>query len=202
MASPLSHAAEKNRDERSTGSDPQRALAELADDASAGQIENVRVGVLGRAGELTAIMRGMRDVPPDERPAIGQLVNEIKRELEGPDRGAAGARQKRAAMQRALAGERLDVTLPGTRIARGRLHPLTQVAEQMIGLFEAMGFEAVATQDVEDDFHNFSALNFPPDHPAREMQDTFFLPGGIAAAHPHVQRPNPRDAASPAARWP
>ena len=132
-----------------------RALAELADNASAEQIENVRVGVLGRAGELTAIMRGMRDVPPDERPVIGQLVNAIKRELEARIE-ALQERQKRAAMEHALAEQRLDVTLPGTRIPRGRLHPLTQVAEQMIGLFEAMGFEAVATQDVDDDFHNFS----------------------------------------------
>ena len=155
-----------------------RALAELADNASAEQIENVRVGVLGRAGELTAIMRGMRDVPPDERPVIGQLVNAIKRELEARIE-ALQERQKRAAMEHALAEQRLDVTLPGTRIPRGRLHPLTRVAEQMIGLFEAMGFEAVATQDVDDDFHNFSSLNFPPDHPAREMQDTFFLPGGL-----------------------
>jgi phenylalanyl-tRNA synthetase alpha chain len=155
-----------------------RALAELRDDASAEQIENVRVGVLGRSGELTTIMRGMRDVPAEERPAIGQLVNQIKRELESRIE-ALQELHARAGMQRALAEERLDVTLPGARLPRGRLHPLTQVAEEMIGLFVAMGFEAVATQDVDDDFHNFSALNFPPDHPAREMQDTFFLPGGM-----------------------
>ena len=71
------------------------------------------------------------------------------------------------------------MTLPGTRIARGRLHPLTLVMEQMLDIFASMGFEIAATQDVEDDFHNFEALNFPPDHPAREMQDTFFLPGGM-----------------------
>jgi phenylalanyl-tRNA synthetase alpha chain len=155
-----------------------RALAQLSDDASPEQIEQVRVGVLGRSGELTAIMRGMRDVPAEERPAIGQLVNEIKRELESRIQ-ALQETQERARMQRALTEHKADVTLPGTRINRGRLHPLTQVAEEMIGLFEAMGFEAVATQDVDDDFHNFSALNFPPDHPAREMQDTFFLPGGL-----------------------
>ncbi len=155
-----------------------RALAQLPDDATAEQIEQVRVGVLGRSGELTAIMRRMRDVPAQERPAIGQLVNEIKRELESRIQ-ALQESQERARMQRALAEQKVDVTLPGTRINRGRLHPLTQVAEEMIGLFETMGFETAATQDVDDDFHNFSALNFPPDHPAREMQDTFFLPGGL-----------------------
>jgi phenylalanyl-tRNA synthetase alpha chain len=154
-----------------------RALEQLGDDAGAEQIENVRVAVLGRSGELTTIMRGMRDVPAAERPAIGQLINEIKREIEGRIESLQ-ERRSRAEMQRALTQERIDVTLPGMRIARGRLHPLTQVAQQMIGLFETMGFEAVATQDIDDDFHNFSALNFPPDHPAREMQDTFFLPGG------------------------
>jgi phenylalanyl-tRNA synthetase alpha chain len=155
-----------------------RALEQLGDDAGAEQIENVRVAVLGRSGELTAIMRGMRDVAAAERPAIGQLINEIKREIEGRIE-TLQERRSRAEMERALTQEQIDVTLPGTRIGRGRLHPLTQVAQQMIGLFETMGFEAVATQDVDDDFHNFSALNFPPDHPAREMQDTFFLPGGL-----------------------
>ena len=155
-----------------------RALAELSDDASAEQIESVRVAVLGRSGELTSIMRGMRDVPAADRPVIGQLINELKREIEGRIE-ALQEKHTRAAMERSLAEERLDVTLPGARMPRGRLHPLTQVAEEMIGLFVSMGFEAVATQDVDDDFHNFSALNFPPDHPAREMQDTFFLPGGM-----------------------
>jgi len=155
-----------------------RALAELADDADAQQIEAVRVRVLGRAGELTEIMRGMREVPPEQRPAIGQLINQIKRELE--ERVAfLQAQAQRRAMEQSLATERLDVTLPGARVVRGRLHPLTQVAQEMIGLFAAMGFEVVDTQDLDDDFHNFSALNFPPDHPAREMQDTFFLPGGL-----------------------
>jgi phenylalanyl-tRNA synthetase alpha chain len=156
----------------------QRALEQLADDAGADQIENVRVAVLGRSGELTGIMRGMRDLPVQERPAIGQLVNEIKREIEARI-DTLQERRSRAEMERALTEDRVDVTLPGAHIPRGRLHPLTQVAQQMIGLFETMGFEAVATQDLDDDFHNFSALNFPPDHPAREMQDTFFLPGGL-----------------------
>ena len=154
------------------------AMAELGDGASAEQIEAVRVRVLGRGGELTDVMRRMREVPNEERPAIGQLVNQIKREVEGRIE-ALQERLRAAELERSLGEARLDVTLPGTRIARGRLHPLTLVMEQMLDIFASMGFEIAATQDVEDDFHNFEALNFPPDHPAREMQDTFFLPGGM-----------------------
>ncbi len=154
------------------------AMAELGDSASAEQIEAVRVRVLGRGGELTDVMRRMREVAAAERPAIGQLVNQIKREIESRI-DALQERQRAAALERSLSEARLDVTLPGARIPRGRLHPLTLVMEQMLDIFASMGFEVAATQDVEDDFHNFEALNFPPDHPAREMQDTFFLPGGM-----------------------
>ncbi len=155
-----------------------RALAELGDDASEAQVESVRVRVLGRSGELTGIMRRMREAPADERPVLGRLVNEIKNELEARIATLTGER-KREAMERSLGAARLDVTLPGMRIPRGALHPVTLSRERMLDIFAAMGFEIIDTQDVEDDFHNFGALNFPADHPAREMQDTFFLPGGM-----------------------
>jgi phenylalanyl-tRNA synthetase alpha chain len=155
-----------------------RALAELADGASEAQIENVRVRVLGRAGELTDIMRRMREVPNAEKPAMGRLVNEIKGAIEARIEELT-AELARAAMERSLAEARLDVTLPGMEIPRGWLHPITLVTQRMLDIFTAMGFEVVETQDIEDDFHNFGALNFPPNHPAREMQDTFFLPGGL-----------------------
>ncbi|MGA2409459.1 MAG: phenylalanine--tRNA ligase subunit alpha [Candidatus Binataceae bacterium] len=155
-----------------------RGLAELADGATEAQIENVRVRILGRGGELTEIMRRMRDVPNAERPAMGRLVNEIKNEIEARI-ATLSEELARAAMERSLAQARLDVTLPGTRIPRGWLHPLTLTRERMLEIFAAMGFEVVETQDIEDDFHNFGALNFPANHPAREMQDTFFLPGGM-----------------------
>ncbi len=155
-----------------------RALDELADDASDEQIEAVRVRVLGRSGELTQVMRGMRDVPAAERPAIGQLVNQIKRELEERIEKLK-QRLAEAALERSLAEARLDVTLPGARIPRGRIHPVTHIMERMLDIFVSMGFEVAMTRDVEDDFHNFEALNFPPDHPAREMQDTFLVGGGL-----------------------
>jgi len=156
----------------------ERALAELADGADDRQIEAVRVRVLGRAGELTDIMRRMRDVPHAERPLIGQTVNRIKTELEARIEEMS-ARIREANLERSLAESRLDVTIPGARIPRGRIHPITQTIERMLEIFTAMGFEVAATRDVEDDFHNFAALNFPPDHPARDMQDTFFLGGGL-----------------------
>jgi phenylalanyl-tRNA synthetase alpha chain len=155
-----------------------RALAELGDDAPADKIENVRVRVLGRGGELTEIMRRMRDVPDAERPAIGRLVNQIKTEIETRIEKLK-ARQSRLSIEKSLTEARLDVTLPGVRIPRGKLHPITQMTNRLLDIFVDMGFEVVYTQDIDDDFHNFGALNFPPDHPAREMQDSFFLGGGL-----------------------
>lgn len=155
-----------------------RAMDELSAEASEAQIEAVRVRVLGRSGELTEIMRRMREVPNAEKPLIGRLVNEIKAEVEARIAVLVDAHQ-RAAMERALTEAAIDVTLPGLDVPRGWRHPLTQIRERMLEIFAGMGFEIAETQDVEDDFHNFGALNFPPDHPAREMQDTFFLPGGM-----------------------
>ncbi|MGB6552598.1 MAG: phenylalanine--tRNA ligase subunit alpha [Candidatus Binataceae bacterium] len=155
-----------------------RAMAELSDAAPAAAIEAVRVRVLGRAGELTEIMRGMREVPQSERPLLGQLVNEIKRELESRIE-ALQSRHQELALERSLGEAALDVTLPGAKIPRGRIHPVTQILERMLAILIAMGFEVENTQDLEDDFHNFAALNFPPNHPAREMQDTFFVLGAM-----------------------
>ncbi len=155
-----------------------RAMSELSDSATDDQIEAVRVRVLGRSGELTEIMRGMRNVPNEERPVMGQLINQIKREVEERIDHLKEI-LKHADLERSLSEARLDVTLPGMRIPRGRIHPVTQMRERMLDIFVSMGFEIEMTQDIEDDFHNFQALNFPPDHPAREMQDTFTVDGGL-----------------------
>ncbi len=156
-----------------------RAIAELEADASDAQIEAVRVRVLGRSGELTEIMRRMREVPNEEQPAIGRLVNEIKGEVEARIASLV-EKHKRAAMERSLAESpyRRNVARHA-HVPRGSAHPVTQSRERMLEIFASMGFEIIETHDVEDDFHNFGALNFPPDHPAREMQDTFFLPAGL-----------------------
>src|SRR5262249_173933 len=160
-----------------------RARAELSDHATAEAIEAVRVRVLGRSGELTEIMRGIGNLAPAERPLVGKLVNEIKRELESRIAALQDNLRGRE-LERSLAEAKLDVTLPGTKIPRGRIHPVTQMIEEMLDILCEMGFEVEYTQDVEDDFHNFAALNFAPDHPARHMQDTFFLPGGLLLRTP------------------
>src|SRR6202166_5270465 len=155
-----------------------RAMAELGDDADEAQIDAVRVRVLGRSGELTEIMRGMREVPNAERPAIGQLLNQIKREVEARIETLT-EKLKAASLTKSLNEKRLDVTLPGMRIARGHIHPTTDILEQMLQIFESMGFEVAMTQDIEDDFHNFAALNFTPHIPARACRTTFSSGGGI-----------------------
>ncbi|HVN27285.1 MAG TPA: hypothetical protein VMT64_02305, partial [Candidatus Binataceae bacterium] len=128
-------------------------MSELSDSASDDQIEAVRVRVLGRSGELTEIMRGMRNVPNEERPAMGQLINQIKREVEERIEHLKLA-LKQAELERSLSEARLDVTLPGVRLPRGRIHPITQMLERMLDIFVSMGFEIEMTQDIEDDFHN------------------------------------------------
>jgi phenylalanyl-tRNA synthetase alpha chain len=152
------------------------ALAALAQDPSEDAIEAARVRYLGRKGELTTVMREMRDVAPADRPAMGALLNEIKDEIEG--RIAAALEAARGAARSArVRAEKVDVTVPGRRPTLGRRHPLTQVNEELIEVFLRLGFSVAEGPDVEDDYHNFEALNFPADHPARDMQDTLFVEG-------------------------
>lgn len=158
------------------------ALARLRDEAltaldackdEAG-IEALRVRFLGRKGELTGVLRGLGELPPEQRRLIGETANQIKALLE-ERLTALRARWQEEQRARSLAAERLDVTIPGAQRPRGSLHPLLQVLEETIDIFTAMGFEVVRGPDIEDDYHNFAALNIPADHPAREMQDTFFI---------------------------
>lgn len=154
-----------------------RSLAAVADLRSEADVERLRIEVLGRKGALTGILRGLKDVPADERPAIGERANAAKRAIEERlDEVLAGLRS--AAESARLASEVVDVTLPARGWPRGRRHPLLQTMEEAIDIFERMGFEVVESPELEDDEHNFEALNFPPDHPARDMQDTFLLEDG------------------------
>ena len=154
----------------------QTALAELERCSDEAALEDVRVRYLGRKGELTAVLRGMRDVAEAERPAMGALVNAVKAEVEAAIEAIRG-RLDAARLARSLAEERIDVTLPGIRFPRGRLHPLTQVLGDVVAIFVAMGFAVEEGPEIEDDYHNFEALNIPRDHPARDMHDTFFVAG-------------------------
>ena len=147
------------------------ALDACRDDAD---IEALRVRFLGRKGELTGVLRRLGELPPEQRRVIGETANQIKALLE--ERIAAlRARWQEEQHARSLAAERIDVTIPGTRRPRGSMHPLLQVLDETIDIFTAMGFTVARGPDIEDDYHNFAALNIPADHPAREMQDTFFL---------------------------
>lgn len=134
-------------------------------------LELFRVNYLGRkSGRITDLFKQLKDVPPAERPAFGQHINALKQLAERRLEGAQQARQS-TGFQR---GD-LDVTLPGRAPLVGSLHPLTQTFEEIQRIFTSYGFTIAEGPEVEDDWHNFTALNFPPDHPARDMQDTFFI---------------------------
>ncbi|MBF0296527.1 MAG: phenylalanine--tRNA ligase subunit alpha [Magnetococcales bacterium] len=155
----------------------QTALAELESAASPVELEGIRVKTLGKKGELTRILRGLGQVPEGERPAIGALANELKSAFEA----VFERRQeqlKREELTARLEREWVDITLPGRPRPAGGVHPVTRAFGEIIAIFTAMGFPPASGPEVESDWHNFEALNIPPDHPAREMHDTFYLPPG------------------------
>ena len=137
-------------------------------------LERVRIKYLGRKGIITSLLKSLKDFPDENRPALGELSNQLKRQVEETliKRTEELKKLKLAQQQGKLL---LDYTLPGKKGWEGRLHPLTQINERMIQIFYGMGFEVAKGPDVETDYYNFSALNFPQDHPARDMQDTFYI---------------------------
>jgi phenylalanyl-tRNA synthetase alpha chain len=138
-------------------------------------LEAVRVAALGKKGRVTQLMQGLKDVAPESRRDVGQALNRLKDEVE-----AALAKRKEslgeAALDARLKTETVDLTLPVRPGGLGRLHPISQTIEELVQIFGAMGFSVAEGPDIDDDFHNFGALNFGPDHPARQMHDTFYLP--------------------------
>jgi phenylalanyl-tRNA synthetase alpha chain len=157
-----------------------RASAELEACDSTAALTAWNGTYLGRQdGALTMILRGLKDVPGDQRKIVGQRANEIKADLEAK-LAARRAALEAAETERALQAERLDVTLPGRSMPRGGLHPLTQTIRDICAVFAEMGFHIIEGPEVETDYYNFQALNLPADHPARDMQDTFWVvPGQI-----------------------
>ncbi len=151
-----------------------RALADIAGARSTSALEQVRVRVLGRSGELTALLRGLGKVPAADRPRVGQEANEAKGRIED----ALAARQealKTEEHRQTLAARHVDLTLPGRAPAPGAMHPIIRVQDEIISIFEGLGFSVAEGPEVESDYYNFAALNFPDDHPARDMQDTFHV---------------------------
>ena len=154
-----------------------QALAEVAACSELAALEETRVRWLGKKGTLTEQLKSLGALTPGERPAAGARINEAKERL----RAAIEARRaalERAEIERQLAAGRIDVTLPGRGEEAGGLHPLTRARQRIETLFRRAGFEVASGPEIEDDFHNFEALNIPPDHPARALHDTFYFPDG------------------------
>jgi len=152
----------------------QDALKALQDAGDLKSLQDVRVSILGKKGALTEIMKGMRDLSSEERPVVGNLVNSLKSCFEEAFSNRQVELQNQAISDR-LASEKIDVTMPGRKRVMGSLHPVTLVADEIVDIFSRLGFTVEEGPEIEQDFYNFEALNIPKDHPARDMQDTFYI---------------------------
>ncbi len=160
-------------------------LASIGAATDTSALEAVRVDALGKKGKLTELMKTLGTLPPDERKNFGAALNVLKNEITEQ----LEARQKQlasAGLQKRLEQERIDVTLSARPMPDGRIHPISQTVDEIITIFASMGFNLAKGPDIENDWHNFTALNMPPNHPARQMQDTFYLPQ--TGEHPTVLR--------------
>jgi phenylalanyl-tRNA synthetase alpha chain len=155
----------------------QRALAEIEASGNLQELDDLRVQYLGKKGEITAQLKTLGSLEPEQRRSFGQAVNEARDAL---NREITARRQtlEASALEQKLRSERVDVTLPGRGEQGGGLHPVTRVMERAIGIFNKLGFEVATGPEVEDDHYNFETLNFPPHHPARAMHDTFYFGDG------------------------
>ncbi len=151
-----------------------KALADIDEAKGLDTLNDVRVSVLGKKGELTAILKSMKDVAPEDRPKVGQLVNETREAIEAKLQEAKEDFE-RAEMELRLKSETIDVTLPATKNKVGHSHPNTSVLEQVEKIFVGMGYEVVEGPEIEKDYYNFEALNIPANHPAKDEQDTFYI---------------------------
>jgi phenylalanyl-tRNA synthetase alpha chain len=155
----------------------QQALAAVAAAADPAALERVRVETLGKSGSLTARLKSLGTLPKEQRPAAGQRINQAKAAVQQAIDARRGLLEQQALQDR-LGRERIDVTLPGRGQHPGGLHPVTRTLARIERLFASAGFEVVEGPEVEDDYHNFEALNIPEHHPARAMHDTFYFPDG------------------------
>ena len=152
----------------------QAALAAVEEADGTQALGEVRVRFLGKSGEMTSLMKGLSALSKEERPEMGKLLNEARTEIEAAlELKLAAARESEKAAR--LQAEAVDVTLPGRAPRTGTLHPITQVREDIVKVFLGMGFEVAEGPEIESDLYNFQLLNVPKDHPARDMQDTFYV---------------------------
>ncbi len=160
-----------------------KAISELAEQKlseanDAASLENIRINYLGKKGELTSLLRELGKLSPEERPAMGQLVNEVKQHLEAEldQRKAVIAKLE---LENKLKNEKIDVTLPAKEKKLGHIHPMNIVLREIEDIFKEMGFTIADGPEVELDYYNFEALNVPKDHPARDTQDTFYISDNV-----------------------
>ena len=154
-----------------------RASAEIAEAADLAALDAARVTYLGKKGELTALMKTLGQLSAEERPAAGQAINEAKQAVHAQIEARRHDLQQ-AALAKKLAADAIDVTLDGRGLARGSRHPVSRAMARIERIFRDAGFGVRSGPEIEDDFHNFTALNIPDNHPARAMHDTFYFPGG------------------------
>ncbi|MCR4897512.1 MAG: phenylalanine--tRNA ligase subunit alpha [Lachnospiraceae bacterium] len=156
----------------------QKAMDQIKEATSPENLNEIRVAILGKKGELTNILKSMKDVAPEDRPKVGQMVNDTRAEIEGV---LDEAKKKLESALRAerLKAETIDVTLPAQKAQLGHRHPNTIALEEIERVFIGMGYEVVEGPEVEKDYYNFEALNIPADHPAKDEQDTFYVNGDI-----------------------
>ncbi len=152
-------------------------LDELAACNSLSDLQNLKVSYLGKSGKLTALLKSIKDLPAEERPTFGAKVNELRNILEESFENRT-EQLKKVEMQHKLNDEKVDVSLTST-MSWGALHPITLVENKMIELLVSMGFQVISGPEIETDYYNFQALNIPADHPARDMQDTFYITDNI-----------------------
>ncbi len=151
-----------------------KATQEMKSVSTVEELETLRVSYLGKKGELTQVLKGMKDLSADERPVIGQLANQVRDDLTNQMSITRETIEKEALNKR-LSEETLDVTLPGVKPTKGQSHVITQIIEEIEDLFLGMGYQIVEGNEVEEDYYNFERVNLPQNHPARDMQDTFYI---------------------------
>ena len=156
----------------------QQAAAEIAEAADAAALEQLRVGLLGKKGRISGVLGAMGRLPGQERPLVGQRANVLKTQVQSL-LGERLQAVKQAAMAERIARESLDVTAPASGVRMGHRHPLITTTEEIVDLFLGLGYSVAEGPEVERDHYNFTALNIPEDHPARDMQDTFYLGGDL-----------------------
>lgn len=148
----------------------------VKDIRSSATLREIKMKFLGKAGEIPALMKKLKEIPPEERPAMGKVINALREWAENRFSEFESA-VKAAELGERYEREKIDVTLPGRQRKKGAYHPDTLIVDELVSVFAGMGFEIYEGREIETDYYNFTALNTPKDHPARDMQDTFYLGG-------------------------